>query len=61
MSKYFIGMINSGTKVAFQSAKDADDYADEWVEIKANSLEEAFDKYEEAFEEWRHKCLTLPT
>lgn len=64
MAKFFIGYHSnpnySEALVQFNSAEHADNDSDEWCEVEADSLQEAYDKYEEAFAEWRTRCELIP-
>lgn len=55
--KFYIGYhsdINvSEGLVQFSSAEDADYSSEEWCEVEADTLQEAYDKYEESFLAWR--------
>lgn len=55
--KFYIGYhvepnVSEGL-VQFKDAADADWSSEEWCEVEAETLEEAFSKYEESFEAWR--------
>lgn len=45
--------------IQFTSQADADFNAEEWVEVEAETIEEAFANYETAFEAWHKKQSTL--
>lgn len=56
--KFIIGYSNdinvTESLMQFKDEADADFRAEEWVTVYADTLKEAFDKYQEAFEAW-HK------
>ena len=51
--KYLLGYVPEVTElVQFETKVQADYESEEWVEVEANSLEEAKEKYEETFSKW---------
>jgi hypothetical protein len=65
MAKFFIGYHSnpnySEALVQFSSAEQADNDSEEWCEVEADSLQEAYDKYEETFADWRARCELIPS
>jgi len=57
MEEYILGFknLNVDELTQFSSAEEADYDCEEWCRVKANSLEEAKEKYEDAFREWQKK------
>ena len=63
MEKFFIGY-NEDINVTeglmqFRDETHAEDSSEEWCEVEAETLEEAFEKYEESFLAWRGKQSEL--
>jgi len=59
MKRYILGYTDdtweNGIPRQFDTEAEADDIADEWVSIPAESIEEAITKYERAFFDWQVK------
>lgn len=57
MKAYFLGYRTSECDelTEFENAKDASFNSEEWIEVHANSLEEAKSRYEEEFEKWKER------
>ena len=55
MKTFYIGYLNSEDELLtnFKTSDEADFNAEEWVEVKANTFEEAQLKYENARKAWR--------
>lgn len=55
MGKFILGYImpDGNELIQFDTKEQADNYAEEWVEVEAETLEEAKGKYEESFLKWK--------
>lgn len=58
MKKFILGYeVDKEDLILYPDKQTASFCSEEWVEIEANSLEEAKAKYEESFDNWRKNDL----
>lgn len=51
--KFILGYIDTDTELVQFTDKQIVDNVEEWCEVEADTLDEAKDKYEEAFANWQ--------